>query len=162
MSQMDSLTGDVESVPDGADFVIDEWKGYKCRVCDMSCQTPRVKRHAMISLGARRPEGRYVTKLSEHSCQCQFCRNKCAKFDLAKKHLIDSCTAYRRHLDEEAYTDDSGLTDLSRRDNEVDDSGRRGARRSSGASNVLGEEMPRRRMSRRNSPPRNRGACTEQ
>ena len=80
MTQMDSLTGDLEPMPDGVDFVIDEWKGYECRDCDMSFQTPRgVKMHAMH--GTRRPEGKYVTKLSEHSHQCQFCRNKHARFD---------------------------------------------------------------------------------
>ena len=40
VTQMESLTEDVEPVPDGMDFVIDEWKGYKCRVCDASFQTP--------------------------------------------------------------------------------------------------------------------------
>ena len=99
MTQMDSLTGDVEPVPGGMDFVIDEWKGYKCRVCNASFQTPRgVKMHAIISRGTRRPEVKYVMKLSEHSNQCQFCKNKHARFDLAKKHLIDSSSTWtRRH-----------------------------------------------------------------
>ena len=55
MTQIESLTGDVEPVPDG----IDEWKGHKCRVCDASFQTPRrVKMHAMVVHGTRRPEGK--------------------------------------------------------------------------------------------------------
>ena len=150
MTQMDSLTGDVEPVPEGADFVIDAWKGYTCRDCDMSFQM-----HAMISHCARWPEEKYVTKLSEHSYPMSVLqKNKHARLYLAKKHVIDSCRACRRYLEEEAYTDDSRFTDLSRRDNEVDDSGRRGSRRSSGVSrrnSVPDEEQPRRRMSRRNS-----------
>ena len=54
---MESLMEDVEPVPDGMDFVIDEWKGYKCRVCDASSQTPRgVKMQAVIAHGTRRQE----------------------------------------------------------------------------------------------------------
>ena len=103
MTQMQSLTEDVEPVPDGMVFVIYEWKSYKCRECGASLQTPRgVKMHAMIAHGKRRPERKYVTKLAGHSYQCQFCKNTYARFDLAKKHLIDSCTVYRRYLDKEA------------------------------------------------------------
>ena len=97
-----------------------------------------------------------MTKLAEHSYQRQFCKNKFARFDLAKKHFIDSCRACRRYLDEETDTDDSDVMDLSRRVNEVDDSGRRRSRRNSGASrrnSVPGEELSRRRTSRRNSTP---------
>ena len=77
MTQMESLTEDVEPVPDGMEFVIDEWLGHKCRVCGASFQTPRgVKMLAMTAHGKRWPEEKYVTNFAEHSYQCQFCWNK--------------------------------------------------------------------------------------
>ena len=46
---------------------------------------PSRHREAVSSHGTRRPEGKYVTRLSEHSHKCQFCKNTYARFDPAKK-----------------------------------------------------------------------------
>ena len=74
--------------------------------------------HAMTAHRKRRPEEKYVTKLAEHSYQCQFCKNKYVRFDLVKKHLIDFGETYKRYPDEEAGTDDSDTMNLSRRESE--------------------------------------------
>ena len=104
-----------DPVPEGAACVIQQYKSYKCEECGPAfATTTGLKFHAMTIHGARRQEGQFVEKIDENASGCQCCRMKYARFDLAQKHLIDSCKWHKKHpkkQNEEATNggeDDSG------------------------------------------------------